>query len=76
MGAGSVRWLPIVLAAGSALACGETRAPFLDPSDRFGQALAYLGDLDQDGIHEIAVGAPGDDKGAVNAGSVWILRLP
>ena len=34
-----------------------------------------LGDLDGDGVTEIAVGAPGDDQISENAGAVWILFL-
>lgn len=47
----------------------------LDDGDRFGAALACLGDLDQDGTTELAVGADQDDDGAANQGAVWILGL-
>lgn len=47
----------------------------LDDSDLFGQNMAALGDLDDDGIQELAVGALGDDDGATNAGALWILYL-
>ncbi len=42
----------------------------LPPVAEFGRALASLGDLDGDGIGDLAVGAPGD-----GAGSIWILFL-
>ena len=42
---------------------------------RFGDALAALGDLDGNGIADIAVGATGDDDGGESAGAVWILFL-
>jgi hypothetical protein len=45
----------------------------LDDSDLFGSSLALLGDLDGDGVSELAVGARGDDDGRRDAGAVWVL---
>lgn len=47
----------------------------LDPGDRFGSSVAQLGDLDGDGIPELAVGARNDDDGGLDRGAVWILFL-
>jgi len=50
----------------------------LDDSDAFGLALAAIGDLDQDGVVDIAVGALHDDDGplgAIDTGAVWVLFL-
>ena len=47
----------------------------LSESDRFGSALANIGDLDGDGIDEIVVGAPGDDTEGNNAGAFYVLFL-
>ena len=51
----------------------------LDAFDRFGASLAALGDLDGDGVTELAVGTPNDDDGgstsASNRGALYILRL-
>ncbi|RKY20111.1 MAG: hypothetical protein DRQ55_08795 [Planctomycetota bacterium] len=54
----------------------------LDDGDRFGTSLASLGDLDGDGLPELAVGASGDDDGSLldnnpitGRGAVWILHL-
>jgi hypothetical protein len=44
----------------------------LAPGDQFGSSLAALGDLDGNGVGDLAVGAPGE--GAV-VGAVWVLRL-
>jgi len=41
----------------------------------FGSALAGPGDLDGDGVPDLAVGAPGNDDLAVDSGAVWILTL-
>ena len=43
--------------------------------DTFGSSLASIGDLDQDGIDEIAVGAEQNDSGGVDAGAIWLLFL-
>ncbi len=47
----------------------------LDDEDRFGSSAAVIGDLDNDGVQDLAVGARGDDDGADFAGAVWILFL-
>jgi CSLREA domain-containing protein len=47
----------------------------LDDDDRFGIATASLGDLDGDGVPDVAVGAIADDDGGTDRGAVWILFL-
>jgi len=47
----------------------------LDNDDRFGSAIADIGDVNGDGIRDLAVGAPNDDDGSDNAGAVWILMM-
>ncbi|PCH99135.1 MAG: hypothetical protein COB85_00675, partial [Bacteroidetes bacterium] len=44
-------------------------------ASRFGTAIAPLGDLNNDGIFDIAVGARGDDDGGSDRGAIWILFL-
>jgi FG-GAP repeat len=43
--------------------------------DFFGTSIANLGDLDGDGINDLAVGAFGDDDGGSGRGAVWILFM-
>ncbi|RMD81168.1 MAG: hypothetical protein D6815_12450, partial [Candidatus Dadabacteria bacterium] len=50
-------------------------AGILDDADQFGSSVAVVRDLNGDGRDDLAVGAPGDDDGAINAGAVWILFL-
>ncbi len=45
----------------------------LEAGDRFGQALAAIGDLDANGKVDYAVGAPFGNDGVENSGSVYIL---
>ncbi|MGI9604578.1 MAG: right-handed parallel beta-helix repeat-containing protein, partial [Acidimicrobiales bacterium] len=50
-------------------------AATLDNDDWFGISVAGLGDLDGDGINDIAVGAGNDDDGGSNRGAIHILFL-
>jgi FG-GAP repeat protein len=45
----------------------------VSPADNFGESLGALGDLDGDGVVDLAVGAP--DDGPDFQGAVWILFL-
>jgi hypothetical protein len=47
----------------------------LDDGDRFGSAIAGIGDMNNDGVRDLAVGAPNDDDGASDAGAIWILLM-
>ncbi|MEW8507420.1 MAG: integrin alpha [Candidatus Thiodiazotropha sp.] len=47
----------------------------LDPDDRFGSAIATIGDLQGDGVIDLAVGAPMDDDAGTNRGAVWVLFM-
>ncbi|MFC1773586.1 integrin alpha [Pseudomonadota bacterium] len=38
-------------------------------------AIANVGDVNDDGIRDLVVGAPNDDDGPDNAGAVWILFM-
>jgi hypothetical protein len=49
-----------------------------DREDFFGSTVAALGDLDRDGVRDLAVGVPADDDGGglvSNRGAVWLLAL-
>ncbi|MCK4773648.1 MAG: FG-GAP repeat protein, partial [Candidatus Krumholzibacteria bacterium] len=47
----------------------------LDDRDRFGVSVASLGDLDGNGVVDLAIGAYGDDDGGGDRGAVWVLFL-
>jgi hypothetical protein len=47
----------------------------LRSNDEFGRSVASLGDLDGDGIIDLAVGAPADGTGGARRGALWILFL-
>ncbi len=47
----------------------------LADGDNLGRSVARLGDLENDGSLEIAVGAHGDNEGGPNRGAIWLLSL-
>jgi Cadherin domain/FG-GAP repeat len=49
--------------------------PTLRNYDNFGSAVAALGDLDGDGVTELAVGAERDDTGGNSRGAAYVLFL-
>ena len=49
--------------------------PSLSTGDRFGQSVCSLGDLDGDGVPDIAVGAPFVNDGIPDGGAVYLLFM-
>ena len=47
----------------------------LGGGDQFGNRVRALGDLDGDGVNDLAVGAPLDDDGGTDHGALWVLFL-
>jgi hypothetical protein len=47
----------------------------LTNDDRFGDSVANIGDLDGDGVNDLAVGAMRDDAGGTDRGAVYILFM-
>lgn len=62
----------------SASKISDTKGKFdgsLDSGDRFGSAIASMGDLDGDDVNDLAVGASLDDDGGTDKGAVWMLFM-
>ena len=53
----------------------NTGNPFGPPGDRFGYSITNLGDLNGDGVIDLAAGAPEDSTGGQRFGAVYILNL-
>ena len=57
------------------IASNHNGGPALNPDDLFGVGIASLGDIDGDGIVDVAIGAPGDSTGGPERGAVHIIRF-
>lgn len=53
----------------------KSSIPSIGYGDALGVSVTSLGDIDGDGVSDIAVGAFGDDDGFTNAGAIYIVRL-
>ena len=52
-----------------------TNGPTLSNSDRFGVSVTSIGDLDGDGVTDLAVGAARDDHSKLDSGAVHIMFM-
>jgi len=57
------------------IASGTTNLVTLSANDYFGTSITNIGDIDRDGVNDIAVGAHDDDTGQTDRGAVYIIRL-
>ncbi|HQX52211.1 MAG TPA: FG-GAP-like repeat-containing protein, partial [Planctomycetaceae bacterium] len=57
------------------IASGLNGGPTLQVDDDFGMSVTALGDLDGDGVMDLAVGASGDGAGELSRGAVYIINL-
>ncbi len=47
----------------------------LDNNADFGRSITTINDLDNDGVREVVVGAPGDNDGGAERGALYVLYL-
>ena len=57
------------------IASGTNGGPTLTNFDFFGWSVANIGDINSDGISDIAVGAIYDDTNGTNRGAIYIITL-
>ncbi|MFO1002844.1 MAG: FG-GAP-like repeat-containing protein [Planctomycetaceae bacterium] len=57
------------------IADGYNGGPSLGFDDMFGLSIAPLGDIDGDGVTDLAIGSPGDSTRGTERGAVYIVRL-
>ena len=71
----SVTWENLLFRDLTKIAHNRNGGPSLADGDRFGDSVAGIGDLNGDGIHDIAVGESGDESGGNNRGAVHIMFM-
>ena len=52
-----------------------TNGPTLTGGDNFGSSIVDIGDLDGDGVNDLAVGADKDNAGGANRGTIHIIHM-
>lgn len=72
-GTGSV-WILLMNSATEVKEAIQFR-PSLNKGDRFGMAVESVEDLNEDGVGDLAVGAPGDDETGQNEGAIYVLFM-
>ena len=68
-------WILLLNADGSVKAENKINYPGTGGDGQFGHGVANLGDLDGDGVTDLAIGSNTDDDGGVNRGAAFIYFL-
>ena len=63
------------IASSSVLSWNDGEGPDIGFQNDWGDAIAFLGDIDGDGFGEIALGVPDDDTNGSNTGAIYIASL-
>ncbi len=61
------------LSGASAVSAADAQLTGESASDKAGSAVAFAGDTDGDGLDDILIGAPGNDRKAASAGSSYLV---
>ena len=64
----------LVLAGADGRVIAEHSDHHPQAGERFGCAVAPAGDIDGDGLDDIAIGADGCDRGGSDRGRIWLMR--
>ena len=67
--------LPAEFGTSVRIADGLNGGPAIAYNDYFGYSTAVIGDLNRDGVNDLAVGAPFDSTGGVVRGAVYVLLM-
>lgn len=67
--------LPLELSRSTIIASSLNGGPALSPGDLYGISIAAIGDLDGNGVADLAIGAAGDDTGGTNRGAVYVTMM-
>ena len=66
---------PFELSRSTQITSGLNGGPTLAANDLYGISIAAIGDLDGNGVTDLAIGAAGDDTGGTNRGAVYVTLM-